>query len=217
MTFPMPQPPTDNLYKFVALSGVVLIVAGQSLPFSIFREVVDRRLEAESLNLLRKAHQENDAEFLSGIQQDSEQLRREVDELMAEKAKGLPPDPTLKPELEAKIQAIFEKTERSRERLAESRIRNAQWEAKALQHSSLIAEYDLRSNMGFALHFLGVVMALWGFRRWYVVFQKPLDAKARAELAETGGGQKRTAPTNQVEPEPTPAAPQKAGDPPVAA
>ena len=55
---PIPQPPTDNLYKFMSLSGVILIVIGLLAAFQYYLPLTEKRLQLqiEQANIAERKH-----------------------------------------------------------------------------------------------------------------------------------------------------------------
>lgn len=172
MNLPVPSAPTDNLYKFIALSGVALIVTGQFLPLGMVREINDKMAdvrgahitataEAESQDLLEAEFQDTLAE-LRAVAKDGE-LRQAAGEVLAE---------------------VKKLHQRYHERLERKILLSSQAKFKESQLEFLQEEYGQKRRFGNVLSVLGLLLGALGFWRWYAIYQRPMDKKAELELAE---------------------------------
>jgi hypothetical protein len=148
MEIPIPRLPTDNLYKFVALSGVLLVIVGYGIPAyslvrssalarPILREQVERiarqKVMISQYERSTAAYKKNDA---------------------------------------AAGRALYD----SANRLNDSLKRTSPLADEAFDEVK--EDRDLLNDfvkVGFLLVAIGGICAIWGFTNWYTKLQRPLD------------------------------------------
>ncbi|HJQ53479.1 MAG TPA: hypothetical protein VJ825_06515 [Gemmatimonadaceae bacterium] len=146
----VPRIPTDNLYKFVALSGVLMLVVGVALPF-----VVIYRQDNESRSI--NAEMDVRSARLSTVVQ---QLKRSNDFLRGGGSRR-------------SYEAMRDSANRVIDSLTVTepliKTRRAAWKEQ-------YDFFDIPVIIGMCMAAAGLLLAVWGFASWYIKLQKPLDA-----------------------------------------
>lgn len=159
------QPPTDNLYKFLAIFGLVVI------GFSIY--VPLQRLEAYGRSSAQvEAAYEPIIERLKLIDDASRtELECAIDEARKKDGTGVDGSSACDQVIGARAVA-----ERVRTELAalQAKIKNLQYD-----RNFLYGQYRLYAYMSLVAGCLGLGLCVAGFWLWYVRLQKFLDAAAR--------------------------------------
>ena len=142
-----PLIPTDNLYKFIALSGLAITLLSLTYP-------VSKLLELELAAVETKSQQKK-------LAIEDAEIKREIEILEKEKN---PSSQT--------IIAL-------RERMVQQRI-------KAVEFSKIIAITEIQLkwvqryiNASIAGLIIGPWIAFFGFKRWYINVQRPLDEQIK--------------------------------------
>jgi hypothetical protein len=154
------RPPTDNLYKFLALSGLAMfllgiyMVATLDMELQKFRELAD---EADDRAYVVEA------EYKGDIQNIDDDLKAKLIDAQAANAK--------KKKLYDKMIATTSKYKKDRA------------EARASYHKIYV---ELRSKLDWlnGLMWAGGIVGVAGFWLWYKRLQQPLDEIMRYDLAE---------------------------------
>ena len=154
MTLPsIPQLPTDNLYKFVALSGVLLMLAGLIVPtVAQYRMGSTLRLLDHQNRISHEITERTDAASKAAREASKNiKTREQAESVLA---------------MERRVSKMIDSS-------------NAQIGAA----KDIIAEaqdykdyLDLLLLVGALSFVLGGLLAWWGFSCWYERLQKPLDA-----------------------------------------
>jgi hypothetical protein len=172
----MPEIPTDNLYKFVALSGILMMLVGFAVP-----PVIRYRAMQADLALLaeyRASNTRRDRAF-EQLSRSIELMEtanlRELDRLRA----GSKTDDTTKAQL-AEVFRTANAISDSAQAVADS--------AQQIDIETLDAAVQADREffaffvwVGWVLALAGIVLATWGFRNWYIKLQKPLDELVRLD------------------------------------
>ncbi len=161
------QPPTDNLYKFLAIFG--LLVAGFSIYIPLQRYVEFNRLSNRASAVY--------GDMLGQIiaLDDEAKAHAECTVIEAQKREAGKPykfdscDPTGAPKAKAN--------------LARNEVRRLKAKAQPLdtERTSTWQEYVPFLYLGIIGGTLGIAMCIGGFYLWYIRLQKHLDAAVRAE------------------------------------
>lgn len=144
----VPRLPTDNLYKFAAIAGVLVFIAswvGPAVAYSRFEETVWERQRDLDLLDIQRAADSLGKELLA---------TEERTNTSAEHARRLD-----------SLRLRIDSTSRETVTLM-ARVR----EAKAAERWLWIYV-----ALGFVFSVTGFITATWGFRRWYTRLQRPLD------------------------------------------
>jgi len=144
-------PPTDKLYKFLAIGGIVLFVFGITVPLDHYNKYEIQRIQAiEKVNELLYAQSEFAREVNHQIEKFNEAKESGDIEALENVAREV-----LK--LEPKIRQI--------EKNVQNKI------VQSLKHSQLLSHYELMKNIWFATGiasvFAGILISVVGFKLWY--------------------------------------------------
>lgn len=142
MSFPIP--PTDNLYKFAAIAGIVAVLSTQFLWWSLVREYWDKNFDL----------QPKVAALSLEIAKTFEASARIAQELEATK------DPAVRERLRAMMRKEVEVTDALRVRATE----NTATVARLAKLVEWIWFAMILAMVGSAA---GFTLAFWGFYRWY--------------------------------------------------
>jgi hypothetical protein len=171
----VPEIPTDNLYKFVALSGVLMMLVGFAVP-----PVIRYRAMQADLALLTE-YKASNTHRVRGVEQLSRSIElmeianlRELDRLRA----GPRADTTKAQLAEAfrKANAISDSAQAVADSAQQIDIETLD---AAVQADREFFAFFVWVGWGLAL--AGIVLATWGFRNWYIKLQKPLDELVRLD------------------------------------
>ena len=158
----MISPPTDSLYKFVAISGIVLIIWGLSFPWSKSYEFELETEELASKTTINK-------EMAEILRTEAEQIGNEIRELTKESK-----DSTQLPKL----------------RMRQRDIQIQLVEAQASVDSALARQQVLKKandtyrQIGLGSSLVGGLFVLLGFIAWYTRLQRYIDRDAKAVRKE---------------------------------
>jgi hypothetical protein len=195
----IPQIPTDNLYKFVSLSGVLMLLVGFAVPAFVRYRAMEVELALLAQYESRAArHTQAFNQFSYAIdlmeRANSEELERRQAEATTDLARlknrlaQVENRPVPHPNLQAsprQTTVIPDAPAPDAFRHAEAMADSAKVVFDSLEtHSVAAAErvaetekefFGFVAWAGFALAFAGSLLAAWGFRNWYIRLQKPLD------------------------------------------
>jgi len=195
----IPQIPTDNLYKFVSLSGVLMLLVGFAVPAFVRYRAMEVELallaqyESRAARHTQAFNQFSNAIVLMGRANLQELERRQAEATtdLARKRESLARlenRPVPHPNLQAsprQTTVIPDAPAPDAFRHAEAMADSAKVVLDSLEtHSVAAAErvaetekefFGFFAWAGFALAFAGTLLAAWGFRNWYIRLQKPLD------------------------------------------
>ncbi len=152
----IPTPPTDNLYKFWGLAGLIIAILSVFWPFSMLTDlstkIFDTRLEVQKLEIVVASTRSKVDEY------------REKAVLLRARSSNSPPDATTVDELIKEGSDLEHAATELRIRLAE------------LSSASAKIEF-LGSISDMAIRFMwiggsgGIVIMFWGFGFWYTRVQ----------------------------------------------
>jgi hypothetical protein len=195
----IPQIPTDNLYKFVSLSGVLMLLVGFAVPVFLRYRAMEVELALLAQYESRAArHTQAFNQFSYAIdlmeRANSQELERRQAEATTDLARlknrlaQVENRPVPHPNLQAsprQTTVIPDAPAPDAFRHAEAMADSAKVVFDSLEtHSVAAAErvaetekefFGFVAWAGFALAFAGSLLAAWGFRNWYIRLQKPLD------------------------------------------
>ena len=161
--------PTDNLYKFLAIAGLIII--GVSVYHT---ETLLRTLETDSLNIATDlAVGKAEMEFWQSREKKLENITKNS---IAQQQSRHKPDPE-KLELTYSIQelkSIEDETERLKRDL---RITDAKIEGKLQKSKKLTAQLEKTFFFAKVLIGIGFILTILGFGLWYYNVQRLLDLK----------------------------------------
>jgi len=180
----LPTLPTDNLYKFMALSGLAIAVFSVFLPLTRMSEIRLNMLEIETqLEVLEieVKYQENniiDALVNKGNLSPKEKalFRNHLIDLLNK-------DTMLK-EFDEQSEPIFNPEEQASFRSRSIEIRKKIAEVKGRHRQSVALLYELKSYRWILWigGMLGLVISFFGFGFWYYLIQRPNDMLLRKHI-----------------------------------
>jgi hypothetical protein len=201
------KPPTDNLYKFLAMSGLLLLLVCQTYPpwlsyrLSISMFELDKDIKVEELEI--KAEETRGKDFKAELDvsqadaddllKESENLKRLVESQPSHAQKRRLVKERVGP-LEKKSRLLQARVEEIKKGFPEKRAAfTASSDAIAqklieVEYKHDLIKWELRQLklLGWVANFgagLGALMATWGFRLWYRRVQVYQDAILRKQAA----------------------------------
>jgi hypothetical protein len=174
----IPNLPTDNLYKFVALSGLVLTGAACYFTYSMSGQLNDKHYQYVSAFV---ATQEKMKLANSNVEMLNSAIKNTID---AQNGKAVP-DGQLAIEIPPKE---FKELEIEARRVgSELAIENAMHDIEDQRIQELESELKFVKWAGLFATIVGVAMSSIGFFVWYRKVQKPMDEMIQLQLKEKQG------------------------------
>ena len=177
MTIPSLQPPTDNLYKFLAISGLLLFILSIVLPewaiYNIRMQIIATEAESSALQF-----------EVSSLERQTTILESQVDSHLASQSSA--DAPTTRNAIDhhdkglAKRQLV-ELTGNLRKKLLDISVKNSQIEARVKTDkymNSMIRRYLI---VAVGASVIGFLLTVTGFHLWYFRLQRFLDHSVRSE------------------------------------
>ena len=171
------SPPTDNLYKFLALSGIALVIACLLGPWRLEQDLNRARFELEAQLAVAQAEMTALDEDRGRVAVEVKSLESLVDSLRAARNVLTPAEVET---YHKSISTLKDRNEVIRDRAREQPIAVARLGAKAHQLTRMLADLEWISwfsNVGFSV---GLVLSCIGFWLWYFRVQVYLDRDLRA-------------------------------------
>ncbi len=169
----MIQPPTDNLYKFCAITGLIIIIIPTYFTYSqidkLQLEIIDLETEANVLNVETEQLEKEASQYGNELQKKEKDLQNaQVDEGNPEKL----------------IEVIESAKNLTDQNLADVFIKNVQeFKKRSIQVDGKKQKMDAKLNaLKFYVSFtaftfiIGTALAFFGFKKWHTM-QKKLDQK----------------------------------------
>lgn len=193
---PLPSAPTDNLYKFLALSGVAMMIGGATFPALTIRDLANKRVEVASDLLFVKAELESTKPHIEGTHEWAQDLRRAIAEAdAAARDAGSDIAPEYRARLVKEAEEVIKQVAENDQRTQEVARLVARMDGKQLSVEALQDEASLLLKVGYLLFGIGSVLAVFGFGRWYTLYQRPQDDQMRRQIAEAAAKAKAEAAT----------------------
>lgn len=162
----VPQIPTDNLYKFVSLSGILMLLVGFAVP-----PVTRYRAMQADLALIAWYRAEI-AQRARGI----DQLSRSIGIVEAANQQAFAGSREQAADAINKADAVADS---AREVADSAEQRDVETRRQAVEGDrEFFARFVL---VGYGLAFVGILLATWGFWNWYIKLQKPMDEIIRRD------------------------------------
>lgn len=179
-------PPTDNLYKFVALSGIVLIVAGLTIPPVFFHQT--------GMEYLAQLHDSKEFEVqekfvnerLPILDGRKEQVLNQKDNLQQrlDRLKSASPS-TEVDKVEGQIKEANHEIEKiedsSHELTLNLELKRAQIKYEETVSANRLSLSRLFLMLGFGAVIFGICISILGFTLWYKKLQRYQDRKVTEE------------------------------------
>ena len=177
------QPPTDNLYKFLAISGLLLLGFFQVFPLLQLRELRNERIQISG--------------EISILRIDLEHLRNETnrqydanDSMIKAMEKRTPQDSFWKSEkayidfMVSEYKYVRDKQDQAYEkrRLIETRIAQIDTKNELLEQVGSDIKYLRFAAFGGSI--VAIVIGIWGFKLWYRKVQAPQDRIIARQASE---------------------------------
>lgn len=178
----IPNPPTDNLYKFVAVAGLIVFILGLMFPISeaikAGRKVIPLETEVsvieQSWLLMR--------ERVDWLREDVATLEKEVEELESEAS---PERKAARAEEIKRASAELRQRHRSlREAIAEMDSEKCRCSGKLQEAGHELQLVRLFFRIGLLEAVAGAILAVLGFWLWYVRVQHPQDRALSSDAAQ---------------------------------
>ena len=182
MNFPIP--PTDSLYKFVALLGAIILVVSIVGPYLLSRD-----MEAQIDQISLKDSTLNIA--IDYTERRIENLKEIIHNSILRQNGQYKPDPN-KLEIEYSPEEIKHLEEQIVELTKSSRMDAAEVELMAEKNHRLFSELKTIMLCAFGAALWGVVMMFYGFRNWYYRIQRYQDRLLEADALRILPGQPPT-------------------------
>ncbi len=172
MTLP-PIPPSDNLYKFTAISGLIIVLLSLFIPWKLGSELRILQIDIE-LDLKRL---EIDQESIEASSQKTTDAIQNYDELMKNS------DTRNKQRLES---LNFQLTDQGG-RLKNHELFLAEVKTANEKHQFLLLQFKILGLISWMALMVGMLMTGLGFWNWYFKFQIYQDriVKAQARAVDT--------------------------------
>jgi hypothetical protein len=164
---PLPLP-TDNFYKFCALVGVVLILAAGYWVFDTDYTIATRLADLGVQNKKVKLE-------IKYLQQSLNATREKIKTARESTSHGAVPAPGTMNEIQNDLKTSDDLS---------LRIRGKQADINGLEEQSRIAlkAFSIAAIAGPFMFFFGVLLSVYGFRKWYAI-QQQMDQLLSAEVA----------------------------------
>lgn len=191
-------PPTENLYKFIAISGILLIIASyypSYLTFKLGEQYYDlmrnqKILIADLDNINKRLSDVN--QTASSLTEKYKEIEKKGDEIIEfskqkniknkEIAKSIKQEIENYKYLQAEIEALkkrlesIDNLEEFRAKSEQQDIKNAELKVTSAQLEFYGNEIDRLKQLSWILFITGLGMIGYGFNRWYTKIQKINDA-----------------------------------------
>jgi septal ring factor EnvC (AmiA/AmiB activator) len=176
----LPNAPTDNLYKFLALTGLALFVLSIIFPLSQFRDVIRRSTELDgerSLIDVQLDYIESDVAQLSKRRDLSEDELRVLEKDFASDCEQQNPSPNKRKLSCAEAQQLKDK-------VREVRVLNKRAETNAALLDNLKNEAIFLALVSTVGMIGSIILAVKGFRLWHYRLQRYQDKIIAKEAAD---------------------------------
>lgn len=179
-------PPTDNLYKFVALSGIVLFLAGFLIPSVFFQETGMEFLEQLRGSDELRVQEEFVKQRLETLEGRGNEARAQRDKLQNELKTAS--NPTQIEKLEDRIKEVNREIQSIADASYELRL-NLELKRAQVKSDETVSYNRRRDSRvllvgGWIVGLIGFVIAPLGFVLWYRKLQRHQDLLAEQEAEE---------------------------------
>jgi DNA repair exonuclease SbcCD ATPase subunit len=184
----LPEIPTDNLYKFLAISGIIIFLISYLPLFHSYKLNLQlARLEGES----KAVKEEREWLFSDAneVRNELQNLTKQLSEIQKDRKVTEGAEETLKKKLEEKVAKLLEYTQL----LHKQSLKTIEIDTKLEELRVHIAMLKTEANLSISGHIIGAILALVGFSLWYKKLQAPQDiiiskqAKAEQKNEELKG------------------------------
>lgn len=165
----LPSIPTDNLYKFCAVTGVVLLLFGTTFPIQKIFDTQDDLDLARTESKIFMVQAANLSEELVSLEYDVNSLEKDITEAKTN------PDTANFGFLRSSSSAAAIKLAAVKEKRHELAIFNMRQQGNLDHLKNLFQRLWLYVSAGAIFIISGLNLAFFGFSRWYYRVQKPAD------------------------------------------
>ncbi len=177
----VPPIPTDNLYKFIAISGLVIIGLTTFYPLKMVNEstlkTAQYATEMQKYSIERKrlaTEYKKLTEISVQLAQKAENQLAELKKEYKKKLAGLPY--TIPPSVNLEYDDNFKANERRLEQTSlELDLKNADLDGKKGELNIIEDNLFFSRILMYAGFAIGSVLTMYGFSLWYIKVQQPLD------------------------------------------
>lgn len=182
------KPPTDSLYKFLSIIGLIIFISSVVTPI-----ILNRQLNAQYAAFLRDANMNNlDAKTWEDTGKKSDRIEEQIVEVRRLLQEAVSPgSKTSLAETERLLGQLERLVKAQIETLALLKQQLHQWRKQGLEveyNNNLLADTKLYTNRMFNLCLIagpvGLVMSITGFALWYKRTQKYEDLVLRKKVEE---------------------------------
>lgn len=190
MTLP-PIPPSDNLYKFTAIGGLILVVLSLFVPWKMNSELriteLNTDLELKKYDIEEKSLDASMAEVENAIQNiylDYPYLKDLDEFLKTGRIKNKEHKETLSLLMDRDLEKIRKKEEPIASMLKQQRILSAQTINNYEKGMFLSKQVETLKVISLMTLLIGLIMTIIGFWNWYFKFQIYQDRIVRAQAEQ---------------------------------
>jgi len=188
----IPTPPTDSLYKFAAIGGIILMVAALYISYRTVHDLREREAKLKTEMMVRevdleerKERRKENAEGIHRILEATEQLEKEVDQLPSR-----PPASALEGEkkksalIRADLQTlrVAEAREVANREALSRQLATLEGNSEAMGRS--LPDFELIQIICGCLGCFGALCTVWGFKDWRQKIQGPQDELLQIQLEQ---------------------------------
>jgi len=206
--FTIPNLPTDNLYKFYAISGIVLILFTLTFETIVLSNLDEKSHRIKELIKRSELQTKHLYEDVLSLEKETKILKKEVNDYSIEKDSTFDRSKTLDKKLEKlksnsdyrdylefyykhqadlipeyeKLKEIMELSNKHIAKNREYEIKNAEIKSKNNELKENLKNFKLFFYFGIILMIQGFFLSVNGFRKWKLKVQDKLDKKLDLEL-----------------------------------
>ncbi len=192
----LPIPPSDSLYKFTAIGGLILVVLSMYVPWKLEADLkiamIDIEFEIDKAKLkgqsLDRANQRREAKR-QVLNQDYNRLSETIKKKISEGEKALPRHSEVealkaeKTDLDSKFEQGLKDEDELLTMAEEGVLVARQLGASLKKQQVLAAQAEALISISIITGSIGILLTIFGFSKWYFNFQVHQDRiiKAQAE------------------------------------
>jgi len=170
--------PTDNLYKFCAIAGLIIVGFSVYYPFAL-----NRTLSADVIDLSTEMGVlEAESEFTHDRAKKLHELKQDFIERQQSRYKPNPAQFRLTYS-EQEIKSIEDEIDRLNRDI---RAGNAKMKGLLQKTKHLLVEVETINRLAYVSLAVGLILTFYGFFSWYRLVQKPLDEKLKEPGSKEG-------------------------------
>jgi hypothetical protein len=193
MAMSIPTIPTDNLYKFCALSGLLLFGFSLVYPMLKLSEAELQVIDIQEQNELLSVDYKRTDRVIAQVEKDLHSAEAQKNQLEADLSKNPKNPSNLQQGNELTQALVLLRTKQSALRDLHDDNSRAQIKINAAERKLKYALVEIRRFTGAMIigAALGAGLCWFGFKNWYSKIQSPQDQLLHQQLAEGTHAQKR--------------------------